>query len=249
MEFYFNLFLLFLQGVIIVLFFIFKNTAPSYLKKKAEDLATLEDIGRITKEVKSVEHEFSEKLSIFQADLNILKSHSQKLGDEERDLLIRLYQACNKVDFSIKHIKPKSAGNYQLAEIQNEVAKWTAFMEIVIEIRSNLELFVINSELKKNANSFINHFLTFSGEIKRNFSLIYRGLEKVQAYKKTIEVVNNTIEKAVKDKPPKERKIPYVNQVQQNIIKEQKAIQEMSDSFNGRVENFIIDQQELKRNS
>lgn len=255
MEYYFD-FILFTQLVMVGLFFIFKNTAPSYLKKKAEDLATLEDIGKITKEVKSVEHEFSEKLSIFQADLNILKSHSQKLGDEERELLIRLYQACNKVVFSIKQIKFKLSTEYQLTEIENEIVKWTGHIELLIEIRSDCELFITNSELKGNAISFVNHSLNFTDEIKLVFSYCCRSLVKIQGFKDTIKAVNRSVEKAVgkgSEKlltadPSNFEKNDNENRIHLRIHNEYNILDKVLEVNNEKINAFLPENHKLKEN-
>ena len=246
MELYFYSIIIFLQLGMVFLFFIFKNTAPSYLKKKAEDLATIQDIGRITNEVKSVENEFSKKLSIFQADLNIIKSHSQKLGDEERELLIRLYQACNKVVFSLKQIKFKPATSYELTEIENEVAKWTSCVELLIEIRSNCELFITDSELRANAISFVDHSLGFTDEIKLFFSFFYRQLEKIKGYEDSIKAMERAIKKSISPDSSKFDKNEYSNRIQGNILIKFGEIEKVMEVKDDRINLLLSKNQEHK---
>jgi hypothetical protein len=54
---------------IAVIALLWKTYLPSYLKKKAEHLATKEDIGEITEQVKKVETKYSSELEKLRSDL------------------------------------------------------------------------------------------------------------------------------------------------------------------------------------
>lgn len=95
----------------ITIYFV-KNYFPSYLKKKAENLATKEDVGEITKSVEAIKHEYStdleslkavigSKLYIhqtrYQNEFNILIDLSEKLI-ELRDSSLGLRPVADYVD-------------------------------------------------------------------------------------------------------------------------------------------------------
>lgn len=89
-----------------------KNYFPSYLKKKAENLATKEDVGEITKSVEAIKHDYSADLESlkavigsqlyihqtrYQNEFNILIDLSEKLI-ELRDSSLGLRPVADYVD-------------------------------------------------------------------------------------------------------------------------------------------------------
>ena len=65
------------SGICVTLFFIFKNGAQKYVDKKAENLATEEDIAKITTEVEGVKSEFGNRThawkQVFESEYALLK--------------------------------------------------------------------------------------------------------------------------------------------------------------------------------
>ena len=65
------------SGTCVVLFLIFKNGAQKYVDKKAENLATEEDVARITSEVEGVKSDFGNRThawkQIFESEYALMK--------------------------------------------------------------------------------------------------------------------------------------------------------------------------------
>ena len=55
--------------VIVIVFYFFKNYFPAYLKEKAKNLATKEDLKEITNQVESIRHSYSSDLETLKAQL------------------------------------------------------------------------------------------------------------------------------------------------------------------------------------
>lgn len=68
-----------------------------YYSKKAENLATKEDIGAITKEVESVKATFEQENRVLSAKLNLIQSGLEKKRDREIEALIAFYQQYIKI--------------------------------------------------------------------------------------------------------------------------------------------------------
>jgi len=89
-----NTYLLFLILVgMVVLGLLIRYYIPAYLKKKAENLATKEDVKEITKAVESIKHQYATQLFIhqtrYQNEYTLLKDLSEKLI-QLRDAVVSL---------------------------------------------------------------------------------------------------------------------------------------------------------------
>lgn len=77
----------FLLGIIL------KDWLPAYAKKKGENLATKEDIGEITKAVKSVEQKFTDKTKILESSLDRSNQLDMKLFEKEWEMYQQIWKA------------------------------------------------------------------------------------------------------------------------------------------------------------
>lgn len=84
-----NLILGLLANVGLVILKLFPKTfLPSYLKQKGENLATLEDIGKITEQVKEVETKYAAEL----ARLNSKLATASEVNSKQFELELRAYE-------------------------------------------------------------------------------------------------------------------------------------------------------------
>jgi hypothetical protein len=85
-----------LSGVIaIVLVLIFKKSAQKYVDAKAKNLATIEDTGRITKEIESVKNQYQQK------------SHAWKwIFEKEYEILERVWKSTWEFQSSARCLRP-----------------------------------------------------------------------------------------------------------------------------------------------
>ncbi|ROL85559.1 hypothetical protein BK636_03500 [Pseudomonas chlororaphis] len=67
-----------------------KSFLPGYFKKKAENLATKEDIADITQKIETVKHEYATQLESAKADLSVLVTRHGFRYEKEYDVLGRL---------------------------------------------------------------------------------------------------------------------------------------------------------------
>lgn len=81
------LFIIIIIGVV-VLYFTLKNLLPSYFSEKGKNLATQEDVGKITLLVEQVKQSFVKETEQLKANLNLLTNIQSSLFSEERSAII-----------------------------------------------------------------------------------------------------------------------------------------------------------------
>lgn len=89
-------------GASIGLFFLLKHFIPKYFEKKAENLATKEDIGEITTIVESIKQQNNKELEFIKSELSIKTKAQQSIYDDERQAIILYIE--NTVEFYETHI-------------------------------------------------------------------------------------------------------------------------------------------------
>lgn len=148
---------LILVGVILLLYF--KFYVPSYLKKKGENLATKEDIGLITKEIKSVE-----------AKIKIKESGEIDYFSLKRKIILDYFGAYNNWE----RIVTDATSTYENAEVKNnlliEKIKETKFNYNLKE--GEIEIFIEDLnfyELRKNVTLTL---LNLQNELELHFEEI-----------------------------------------------------------------------------
>jgi hypothetical protein len=77
------------------LYSLLKNVLPAYFTEKGKNLATREDIGRITEEVEKVKDVFTAKADQFRADLQYFNQVRFSVKNEERNAIISCYEKYN----------------------------------------------------------------------------------------------------------------------------------------------------------
>lgn len=79
-----------------ILFYTIKNLLPSYFSEKGKNLATTEDISKITTLVEEVKHSFNKETENLKANLQILTNVQVGIVGEERNAII---------DYNIKYFR------------------------------------------------------------------------------------------------------------------------------------------------
>jgi hypothetical protein len=98
---------------------LWKLYLPSYLKKKAEHLATKEDIGEITEQVKKVESKHAAELERLRSNLDQRKHVSNTQFELEFKTYQEIWNSLVEVNLSLRNLansaEDKSKGNHIIA--------------------------------------------------------------------------------------------------------------------------------------
>ena len=137
----------------------------SYTKKKAENIATKEDIGDITKEIKSVESKFVNETEKLRSSLSVLANIQTNVESIKRNAIIDF----NKTVFALMNSVisgsiPNLTDNKTLDEYVQRLSNISeqAFADQVL-----LDLFIEDNSLKKVANEVLINILKMNS-IRQN---------------------------------------------------------------------------------
>ena len=112
-----NIVIIVLQTVtILVIGYIAKSYLPTYFKEKGKNLATKEDVGKITKEIEEVKHEYSTNLESVKSILSARLFTHQVRYQNEFNMLVNLSEKLYKfktalIDFKFQIATFKSVGD------------------------------------------------------------------------------------------------------------------------------------------
>lgn len=79
---------------VLVLILLVRAYLPSYFKKKGENLATREDIGRITDEVEKVRTLYVSEAEKLKAQLTVLSAQQTRLKEKQNEALLTFFDEC-----------------------------------------------------------------------------------------------------------------------------------------------------------
>ena len=160
------------------LFLLLKNVLPAYFTEKGKNLATSEDIGKITQEVEKVKEEFTSKAEQLRTDLQYFNQIRYSLKTEERNAIVSCYE---KYSLWISLLTGFSFSDFSTANI-DDLAKPkeglnAAYLQVILA-EAKMALFTGRgdftsgfSELKIIALHFQNYTLAKILEHKRNLSM------------------------------------------------------------------------------
>ena len=167
---------------------------PSYMKKKGENLATKEDIGKITKEIESV-----------RTSIEIGRDAHVTFINERRDMLIKFYDEITSFQYELLIV---NFGDFPMDDGQSLFKYQNAYRKAVAEILKAYQRLVIylpkGSELLAKAQTVTNCaidsrkvFTSKFGPIKTSalneqfcYSNYAQGGQNKQEYKAAIDAAN-----------------------------------------------------------
>lgn len=149
------------------LFFLLKSVLPAYFSEKGKNLATKEDIGKITEEVEKIKDAFTTKADQFRTDLQYFNHVRFSMKSEERNAIISVnekYQLLLNKLTNINYVSFINTGvdgviklEQSLEDAYNEFIVSGAKMGLYIIDKDFIEVF---NELKINIIELHHHILT-----------------------------------------------------------------------------------------
>lgn len=191
----------------------------SYYKEKGKNLATKEDIGKITQEIKSVESFFNNNTEILKATLNLQTNIETGLVSEKRSVIAELHASLQKWRYAIvcpdlMRFDNNDICYRNLEEIDNlysdVLAKRAIFKIYIDDEKLRFLIDIVNEKgiecMRLTINIFV-HMINFNNErerlkacdkneeidtlLKENFKV---GSEFHQEQIEAAEVLSNAIE-------------------------------------------------------
>ena len=162
----------------------------SYFKKKAENLATKQDIKGITTQIEAIKYQYATLLEKDKYEYNLTFQSLLSLFSKKDDITFQLFQNSTKLYYELCHID----FNFHLLELNKEnIERINVLSSEVLTNRATISVLFKNEQdlLEKTENLtrlIINATSNFS-RLSQNISLIQSKLSKENIYSK----INNII--------------------------------------------------------
>ncbi|MEO9891690.1 hypothetical protein [Aurantibacter sp.] len=148
-----SIYIIILQVIILIAIYVFRNSVPTFLKEKAKNIATKQDIGKITSEIESVKSEFNKDLEILKSNLSLKKQASFSIQENKRILIYELVETFNTWLYSIVNFSFSGYNIQNIGEIKTHRKNLEKHKLDFNVIENKLNIFYNNKEfdeLKKN---------------------------------------------------------------------------------------------------
>jgi hypothetical protein len=118
---------------------LWRNYLPSYLKKKAEHLATKEDVGEITEQIKKVESKYCEELERLKAKLAIACQVSNKQFELELKAYEQIWASLVRVRNAFHFHRHMVKINTEETPEQNDVKNYAVLFDSLKSLNEEVE--------------------------------------------------------------------------------------------------------------
>lgn len=148
-----SIYIIILQAIILVAVYVFRNSVSTFLKEKAKNVATKQDIGKITKEIESVKSEFNKDLEILKSSISLKSQSNFSIQEKKRELVYKLIETYNTWLFSIVNFSFSGYNIQNIGEIKNHRTNLEKYKLEFNVIENKLTIFYENqefTELKKD---------------------------------------------------------------------------------------------------
>lgn len=108
-----------LQVVVILLIFWFRNYVPTYIKERAKNFATSQDISLITSKIEKVKSNFQSDLEVLKAELQLRHKSNFSIQEQKRQLIYKFIENLNLWFFSITNFKFSGYNTVNFGEIKS----------------------------------------------------------------------------------------------------------------------------------
>lgn len=171
----------------IVLYFTVNNLLPSYFQEKGKNLATRDDISKITELVESVKYTFAIETEKLKANLSLLNNIHSGLVSEERNAIIDFNEKYFRWLNTLLDLSHNSLDDSNSKELEDQKRVLGNLYQDLLNSEARFTLFVENEELVDHALDMKIETLQRLSRlpIKCIFSFLEINLEIEQMYKVT----------------------------------------------------------------
>jgi hypothetical protein len=139
-------YIIILQVIILIVVYVFRNSIPTFLKEKAKNIATKQDIGKITTEIESVKSEFNKDLAILKSNLSLKSQSNFSIQEKKRILIYELIETFNTWLYSIVNFSFSGYNIQNIGEIKNHRKNLEKYKLDFNVIENKLNIFYSNKE-------------------------------------------------------------------------------------------------------
>ncbi len=133
--------------IILVFIGLYLALFKSYFHEKGKNIATSEDVEKLTLKVESVKQQFIEKNANLKAKLDLLTNLQISHKNDQRTAIIDFHNKLGSWIGLLTESTPSLVDNYDNTEIQNKIYSYDFAYREVLNAQSILELFIDDKKL------------------------------------------------------------------------------------------------------
>lgn len=164
-----------------LLYFAFR----SYLNKKFENIATIEDARKINTIVEEIKTKYQADTENLKAQLSILTNKNNVIFQEEKNALVSFLSEWN-VWYQSLDLMYFNYNEENYIELKNKAEYFTNLSNKVYSEKSKIELFINNYELNTSMLNLLSISEKFNKLVVSHCIKIYFSFEKINLYNKNI---------------------------------------------------------------
>lgn len=195
--------------LLIYIGYLTKYYLPNYFKKKAENLAQIEDIEKLTSLVKEVEYKFEERTQYLKSKLDLSNQLQLGLENEERITLINLH---NRINEYYNFLTDVTFNGIDLSDnkcLQNHQNERAIKSDAIFILKNNAMLFIDEESIDKIEdpilalmslfNKFSSKYLAHMHQLEKKNLINRQNLssEEIDEYYNQIGTLNSNYTKEV----------------------------------------------------
>jgi hypothetical protein len=191
---------LLIQPVITATAVILSNSFLPFLKKKSENLATKQDIGKITEQVESVKRTFTDQNEKLKAKLSVIGAIQTGIASEERNAIVDYTVTFHQWFSKLTETTFGGIDRTKNEQLEIHLKSISDKYNSLLICEAKLELFIENKEIIKRANeiklkigatlneamyNFVLYFMSYNNQVSKKY--------QSQSYSKELESLKNEL--------------------------------------------------------
>lgn len=213
----------------------------SYFQEKGKNIATGEDIEKLTLKVESVKQNFIERNASLKAKLDLLTNLQINHKNDERNALINFHKKLKSWIGLLSEPSPTVEDDYDNQQIQAKIFQLDLIYNDMLGAQALLELYVDDKELNKliyNLKTNVLKHLSLN-PTKCLFELKKNNLDIQQQEKMPNDTDDNIIKKSEKFKELLDRRKLIYDEYRENLINGYKKINKYDNEYKTYMKDYI----------
>lgn len=227
--------------IVLIIIGLYLALFKSYFQEKGKNIATSEDIGRLTLEVESVKQQFIEKNANLKAKLDLITNLQLNHKIDERVALIDFHKKLKNWIALLTEPSPSLINDHDNEEIGIKLFSYDGAYQEVLSAEALIELYVDDEKLAKliqniKFNSILNlmeHPRKFLIDLKQN------NLELEEQKKMIVDTIGNIDKRSEKHAELLKKRKQIIDNYSKNMIKGLKQNLPFEREYSEYIKNYV----------
>jgi hypothetical protein len=222
--------------IFLVIYLILKNFLPSFFNEKGKNLATTQDISKITTLVEEVKSAFTKETEYLKAELSLLTNAHSGLISEERFAIIDYNEKYFKWLNILLDSSLRDVDKYDNVELDRHSKLIGEYYIDLVNSQTRFNLFVEDSELTSYANQLIIQTLELLNPLPFNCIFALQGNNREMENMRATERIEN---QSIKHKEILDKRTPIFDEFRNKMLEKYKIISPKTHKFQAMSREYL----------